>query len=213
MTLSPEKAPVLRGAELDALPLASLIVAGLPLGDPTTAPPLEAELVDAVDEGPTTEELVSEAYQSGFDEGVAAAEAAVKSTLQAVLEALEAATRDVAHARSTWESVGPDQTVGVALEIAEMILMREVTTSEDPGRDAIVRCLTEVESSESTVIRLNPNDLDRLGPFEDLLIDRSFELVADPSVAAGDAIADTTNGSVDARLRGALGRVREELLR
>jgi len=67
--------------------------------------------------------------------------------------------------------------------------------------------------SETAVIRLNPADLAALGAFDDLLVDRSFELVADPALASGDAVADTTTGSVDARLRGALGRVREELLR
>lgn len=209
MTLSPEQSTVLRGADVDALPVASLIAANHSF--PSTAP---VDVInDVIDDGPTTEELVSQAYQSGFDEGVAAAEAAIRSTVEATLASLDSSARDLASAKSAWETVGLDQTVGIALEIAEMVMMREVTTATDPGRDALVRCLSEVTRDEEAVIRLNPADLAQLGPFEDLLADRSFELVADPSIPSGDAVADAAHGSVDARLRGALGRVREELLR
>ncbi len=211
MTLSRENSPVLRGADFDALPVATLIAAGHSF--PHAGQAGQAEVVDEFDNGPTTEELVSQAYQSGFDEGVAAAESAIRSTVEATLAALERSARDLAIAKDAWENAGPGQAVDIALEIAEMVIMREVATASDPGRDAIVRCLTEVTSSETAVLRLNPADLAKLGPFEDLLIERSFELVADPAIASGDAVADTTTGSVDARLRGALGRVREELLR
>lgn len=208
MTLSPEHSPVLRGADLDALPVATLIAANHSFPDAT-----HVDVVDEIDEGPTTDELLSQAYQSGFDEGVAAAEVAIRSTLERTIASLEASVNDLAAARNAWETAGPAQTVGIAFEIAEMVMMREVATSIDPGRDAIVRCMTEVAPDEPAVVRLNPADLAQLGPFEDLLVERSFELVADPSISSGDAVADTTTGSVDARLRGALGRVREELLR
>lgn len=209
MTLSAEKSPVLRGADVDALPVASLIGAS-----DSYLQPVQPDVVEEIeDTGPSVEELLSQAYQSGFDEGVAAAEAAVRSQVESTLAALELAARDVAIAKAAWEKAGPGQTVGIALEIAEMVIMREVTTADNPGRDAIIRCLSEVTSDERAVLRLHPADLAALGPFDDLLADRSFELVADPAIASGDAVADTTTGSVDARLRGALGRVREELLR
>ncbi len=208
MTLSPENSPVLRGADFDALPVATLIAAGHSF--PHAG---QVGVVDEADDGPTAEELISQAYQSGFDEGLTAAESAIRSTVEVTLAALELSARDLTIAREAWDNAGPGQAVDIALEIAEMVIMREVATASDPGRDAIVRCLTELTSSETAVVRLNPDDLAKLGPFEDLLIDRSFELVADPAIASGDAVADTTTGSVDARLRGALGRVREELLR
>lgn len=208
MTLSAEKSPVLRGAELDALPVAMMIVAGQSFGQPEPV-----EVIEDVDEGPGIEELLSQAYQSGFDEGVAAAETAIRTTVQATLTALDRSARDLNAAKTAWEQIGPGQTIEIALEIAEMVMMREVATATDPGRDAIVRCLTEVTTDETAVLRLNPADLTTLAPFDDLLKERTFELVADPSIASGDAVADTTTGSVDARLRGALGRVREELLR
>ena len=199
---------MLRGADLDALPVATLIVAGQTLADHG-----EVDVVDDIDSGPSVDELLGQAHQAGFDEGVAATERSLRSTVEAALGALELSARDLVTAKSNWEKAGPGQTVGIALEIAEMVLMREVVTAADAGRDAIVRCLTEVAGDETAVLRLNPVDLEALGPYEDLLADRSFELVADPAIAAGDAVADTTTGSVDARLRGALSRVREELLR
>lgn len=208
MTLSAEKSPVLRGADLDALPVAMMVTS-----DHAFVGKEPMEISEEADEGPAVEELLSQAYQAGFDEGVAAAEAAIRSSVERTLGALELSARDLSNAKSAWEKVGPGQTVDIALEIAEMVMMREVVTAKNPGRDAIVRCLAEVTASETAVLRLNPADLEALGPFEDLLIDRTFELAADPSITSGDAVADTTTGSVDARLRGALGRVREELLR
>lgn len=207
MTLSRDQSLVLRGADVDALPLASLI--GFDHSSPRGG---RVEVVDDAADGPTTDELISQAYQSGFDEGVSAAEAAVRTTIQSVLTALELAAQDFSAAKTAWAATGPEQTLGVALELAELVIMREVATANDPARDAIIRCLSEVASNEPAVLRLNPTDLEGLGPFDDLLIDRTFELVGDPSVASGDVVADTAAGSVDGRLFAALERIRQELL-
>lgn len=209
MTLSPEHSPVLRGADLAALPLATMIVSEQVSNGALD----DADVVEPADVGPSTDELIADAFQAGFDEGAAAAEAAIRSSLQTTVNSLDVATRDLVRARAVWEEAGPLQTVGIALEIAEMILMREVAAANDPGRDAIVRCLSEMNPNERATIRLNPDDMSRLGSFDDLLVDRTFELVPDAAIVSGDAVADTPNGSIDARLRGALGRVREELLR
>jgi len=200
---------VLRGADLGHLPLATLIVAG---GAPNSPDDID-DAGEPTEPDVSPEEVLAEVHRSGFDEGVAAAEAAMRSSLESAIAALDAAARDLTHARQAWEETGPLDTVGVALEIAEIILMREVATAADPGREAIARCLTEMTSRETATIRLHPDDMSQLGSLDDLLADRNFDLVSDPTVASGDAVADTPTGSIDARLRGALGRVREELLR
>lgn len=207
----------MRGSDLDQLPVATLIgtrdhSANHPSNHSGHVHTASPEVVDEIDDGPTSEEVFAQGYQAGFDEGVAAAEAAIRETMGASVEALDDAAHRLAVERQAWEQTGPAEALALALKIAELVVMSEVAHSDDPGRDAILRCFTELEPGERAVIRLHPDDLAGLGPVDDLLIDRSFEAVGDPSVARGDAVAVTGNGSIDARLATAIERVRQELL-
>ncbi len=209
MTLSRETSAVLRGEGLDRLPIAMLVGAARPEPHSTTQTIDEPE---GADRGPSVDELVADAYQRGFADGSASADAAVRKDVAAAITALDTAASALEGAVRAWEQSDPDRAVDLALQLTEMILMREVATSADPGRDAIVRCLREVDRGEQTVVRLSPADVDALGSLDGVVVDRSFEVVADPSVATGDAVADTANGSIDARIRSSLDRVRQELL-
>jgi flagellar assembly protein FliH len=197
----------MRGEDLGRLPIATLV--GPPRHD--TRPHGSRGIADA-DDGPTTDELVADAYQQGFTEGIAASDAAVRNDVTRALAAIQAATATLDHAASTWEQSGPEEALELALQLAEVILMREVACSDAPGREAILRCFSEIDRGERAVVRLHPSDLETLGSVDDLMVDRSFELVADPSVAPGDAVADTPHGSIDARLASSLERVKRELL-
>jgi flagellar assembly protein FliH len=207
----------MRGADLDQLPVATLIGTldhsmNRPSNHGGLAESGSSEDIHEIEDGPTAEELLAQGYQTGFDEGVAAAEAAIRETMVGSVEALDDAVRRLAVERQAWAQTGPAEALTLALQIAELIVMSEVAHSDDPGRDAIVRCFTELEPGERAVIRLHPDDVAGLGPVDDLLIDRSFEVVGDPSVGRGDAVAVTGNGSIDARLASAIERVRQELL-
>jgi len=222
MTLSRESSAVLRGANLDQLPVATLIgtrhqsmhrssnADGSNGGSHLSG--ASSEIVDKFDDGPTTDEAFAQGYQAGFDEGVAAAEATIRETVLVTVDALEQAVVGLGDERRTWEQAGPAEALSLALQLAELVVMSHVANSDDPGRDAIIRCFSEVEPGERVVIRLNQDDLASLGPVDDLLIDRSFELAADPAVVKGDALAVTGSGSIDARLSTAVERVRQELL-
>ncbi len=211
MTLSRESSAVMRGEGLDRLPIATLV--GQTRQEPRSNSRHGVDAnVDGGDRGPTTDELVADAYQQGFTEGVAAADAAIRKDVALALAAVEAATVRLDQSASTWAESGPQEALELALQLAEVILMREVACSDAPGRDAILRCFSEIDRGESAVVRLHPSDVETLGSVDDLMVDRSFELVADPTVAIGDAVADTPNGSIDARLASSLERVKQELL-
>ena len=136
----------------------------------------------------------------------------MRESVTANVNSLEQAVDQLVAARCAWDAIGPDDAVTLALQLAELILMREVASSAAPAREAILRCFSELEQGERAVIHLNPVDLEGLGDIDDLLAERSFEVVADPAVPSGDAVAETVSGSVDGRIQAALARVREELL-
>ena len=216
MTLSRESSAVLRGAGLDKLPVATLVGHRPVSRIDEQRGPLSVEVVDEGDagdngSGSTTDQLVSEAYEAGFSEGAGAAEIALRDALAAVLDGLDRSVGQLDAARRAWGEMGPDDAISLAIDLAEMILMREVASSGTAGRDALRRCFAELEVGERATIRLNPDDLESLGLVDDLRAERSFELVGDPTIDSGDAVADLGGGSVDARIRSALDRVRQEL--
>jgi flagellar assembly protein FliH len=101
------------------------------------------------------------------------------------------------------------QAVELALQIAEAVLGRELTTIDDPAADAIRRAVSEVPVDVSLTVRLHPSD--RAGLDDSVLADRMVSYVSDASLSRGDAVVETETGLVDARVGLALARVREVL--
>lgn len=97
----------------------------------------------------------------------------------------------------------------MALEIAAAVIGRELATSETTADDAVRRALGPVPADIPVVVRLHPDDAARVDVR--LLGDRPVRVVADPTLAAGDAIAETEDTLVDATIAAALDRVREVL--
>lgn len=102
-----------------------------------------------------------------------------------------------------------EQAVEVALRIAEAVVQRELSTTADPGADAVRRALTSVPPTAAVTVRLNPEDL--AGLEADLLAGRPVTLVADATLERGDARAETETQVVDASVSAAMARVREVL--
>ena len=100
--------------------------------------------------------------------------------------------------------------VDLALEIAEAVLAREVAVLEDPGADAIARCLELAPAFGDLVAYLNPEDAERLGAI-DGLDGRRLVVKPDPTLETGDAIVTVDEAVIDARLSESLQRVAEAL--
>ncbi|MDH3683999.1 MAG: flagellar assembly protein FliH, partial [Acidimicrobiia bacterium] len=127
--------------------------------------------------------------------------------VHALGEAIEAVDLALEHHHRAADQLAVD----LALELTRLLLDRELATSDDPGREAVLRCLGEIPTGRRTMIRLNPDDLRHLEDRETLLAGRDCELVADPELRSGDAAVDFDGGSIDARLAAGLARVAEVL--
>lgn len=94
-----------------------------------------------------------------------------------------------------------------AIALAEAIIGVELRDDADSARAALARALGHPERSAVSVVRLNPGDL---AAVMNLPIE-GVTLVADQTLARGDAIAELPSGFLDARIDAALERARAEL--
>ena len=208
MTLSPDSAVVLRDPSLDQLPAVVLGAVGADEPDLPT--------VEESNHITLTPDQLDDLRATSFADGERIGRQAIEEEHQAEIEALAEILRaaaDAAHeSQASSHALFAAETTDIALRIAELILQRELNAAEDPGRDAIVRCLSEVRADEVATFHLNPSDAARLSDIEALLSGRTFTIVADDDVIPGDCLVRLPGGSIDGSIGGALARV-EELLR
>ena len=156
-------------------------------------------------------------FAAGQDAGRAAADAAyaeLTATYQARLAAVVQASEDaVAEAMSGVTAVADAAarvTAGAAFAVAEAIVGRELALATAPGRDAVARALALAPDGVDLVLRLHPEDAGALAT-DELPAGRTVTVVADPTVAVGDCMAEAGWTRVDARIGSALERVRAVL--
>lgn len=100
--------------------------------------------------------------------------------------------------------------VDVALEVAALILQREVAAATESGLEAIRRCLAIAPEATDLVARLHPDDAAQMEQVMEVA-GRRVTIVADPGLAVGDAVVSADDSIIDGRIAEALGRVAEVL--
>lgn len=142
-------------------------------------------------------------------EHVAALRAAEARTERA-LSALAAATRALDERALPLVSEAEESIVTLAVQLAEALVGQELSVAEAAARLAVERVLAVAGPESVRAVRLNPGDLAALD--ENVRRRSRVTLVADPTLASGDAVADLDDGFLDARVSTAMARVREALL-
>jgi flagellar assembly protein FliH len=152
-----------------------------------------------------------EGVEAGRRAGAAAARHEVTARASRALGALDDATARVAAIDAASATDLAPRVVELALELTRMLLQRELAATDEPAREALARALPLVPDRGPLVVRLNPADYDGLGGVDDLVPGRDVTVVADPSLASGDAVVDVGPCRVESRLDEALERVAEAL--
>jgi flagellar assembly protein FliH len=179
---------------------------------------IDPELVrDATDEG------YRSGYNAGFTAGLEDAAAAIdareqqrRAEVHAAVERLAAETHALDARHTAVIADIEDRIIDVAFEIATVLVGHEIAVATAPGRDAILRCLQLAPIDGTVVARLHPDDVDTASPNSsdagnDSTYGRTLSIVADATLARGDAIVDIGPTRIDGRIAPALERVREVL--
>ena len=216
-------ASVARPARIDAELRTSPFAASYAVDSRLTDPHLEQVVQSATEAA--VERGRAEGQAAGYAAGLAmaAAEAELAAQAQAetfttaerrrdarLQEALDVLDRLADELRSR-EAVALAEVehvvVDLALQIARTVLDRELSTSADPGREALTRALALAPQDAAATARLHPADVATLAGVEDLAAGRALTVVADASVERGGCVLDTAGRSIDARVGSALARV------
>jgi len=97
----------------------------------------------------------------------------------------------------------------VAMALTEELVGHELAVAETPGLDAVRRALALVPGEPVTRVRVSTED--PITP-EMTAVAGAAVVIADPTLRRGDVVVETAEAVVDARISGALERVREVLL-
>jgi flagellar assembly protein FliH len=180
---------------------------------------LPVEVLDPI----AIEAMRHDAQQEGFEQGYAdgmaraqaeatAARAQLDQQFMSAMTALMGAANQLRSREASSLHHVADQAAGLALQIAEQVIARELAAATDPGRDAIARAMALAPEDGDIRIHLHPDDLTALGPVEDLAPGRSIALVPDASVQSGGCLLHVGAARIDAQIPAALARIAELLV-
>ncbi|MGN6324946.1 FliH/SctL family protein [Pseudolysinimonas sp.] len=133
--------------------------------------------------------------------------AAARARIEAALTLLGTAADEFAQRSVPVLDAFDEALLAAAVQIAEAILQRELADETAAALGAVRRAMAVGDPAELRRVRLHPADLAMLTGLGELPV----EVLADPSIARGDAVADLARGSIDARLGTAVERVRAAL--
>jgi flagellar assembly protein FliH len=161
-------------------------------------------------------------YATGYAQGIRAAEAVARTAREdAARTAAEAeAARRAEHADALRALAGAaaalnartvpvlEEASGVLVEsallLAEKIVGKELSNDRFGAKAALDRAMDGIDAATVRQVRMNPQDLALLDL--DTVPGTSIVLVADPSLARGDALTAFESGFLDARISTALER-------
>jgi flagellar assembly protein FliH len=154
--------------------------------------------------GETEKQVARDAATRELDERAGQVNAALASVRDA---AAEFERRAVPAAERIEELV-----VSTAFSLAESIVGASLRDDATRGSVALARALALTPAGAPAIVCLNPRDRELLGTTAaELTAGRDVQIVADPSLAPGDATVTTGAISIDARISAGLARAREVL--
>ncbi|MDR0522343.1 MAG: hypothetical protein LBH00_10900 [Planctomycetaceae bacterium] len=145
------------------------------------------------------------------------AEIQLGAKLETLLPALSGMIDQLETAKRSFLQYWEEHVIRIAAAIAEKAVNRQLPEMIDVPIKLLRETLELGTGSTSLRIRLNSGDYETLKPQIDILVremTRSVpvEMIADPSVAAGGCVAETSKGSIDNQIFSRIERIEQELL-
>jgi flagellar assembly protein FliH len=168
--------------------------------DPVADYGLDEDFADEmiVDEGPSADELLVQAYDQGVADGIAQAQAEMQSS-DAAAQALAQAVLALRPQLSQGLCAMPEEPVDMALMLAETVerLVRQIVGEVSFDSDILVERATRAavivaEAGTPAKMRLNPSDHGFLEG-----ADLPVEMVSDARLAPGTVLLETADGWIE----------------
>jgi flagellar assembly protein FliH len=154
-----------------------------------------------------------EGYEAGQRDALARAGDIERQRLHELASAVGDTARAINAERAAAVNVAENDVLELALQLAAVIVGRELELGGAPWRDAIRRALQLAPAETEVRLRLHPQDAASAQADDELTAHLSpmVRIVADPMVERSGAIAEAGSCRIDGQISSALERVREAL--
>jgi flagellar biosynthesis/type III secretory pathway protein FliH len=137
----------------------------------------------------------------------------LKTTLPAMIAAVNALDRERDRWLADWEAFG----LRLSVAIAHKILRRELQSHPEVATGMLAETLRLAAGNTSISLRLHPDDVQLLGEYPEevarsMASSAQATIVPDPSVSRGGCVIDSQHGVIDARIETQLERIVDELM-
>jgi flagellar assembly protein FliH len=145
-------------------------------------------------------------HEAALAEAIAEGRARIDAAVAVLAAAAEALTRRTVPVVAEAQ----DALAATAVELAEAIIGRELSSDATSATSALHRALAGVDPAVVHLVRMNPADLAALD--EATIIATGVTFAPDAALERGDAITEFADGYLDARVSSALQRARTAIL-
>jgi flagellar assembly protein FliH len=145
------------------------------------------------------EQRAQAAHQQGYAQGLNAGTQQATERMQPVLQSLSGIINELSQLKPKYRHEAEASAVSLALAVARRVIHREIATDPEAILGLVKAAFEKVNARETHRLRVSPEDLATLqqnGPR--LGLPQAVELSADPKLARGSAIFETSRGDLDA---------------
>jgi flagellar biosynthesis/type III secretory pathway protein FliH len=162
---------------------------------------------------------IDTAFLRGMSEGREQGEMAERARLRGAMMAAESALDDLRAGEARWLSNIEENIAAIAVAVAQQLVTREVSTTNDIVLEIVNRAIQEFGLDQALSIRVNPGDLEslqsaeRAASDEMLVITRGREVrwVSDARIEPGGCVVEGRERIVDGRVDTGLERLYRRL--
>jgi flagellar assembly protein FliH len=166
-------------------------------------PPAPGSVPEPVLPGPEPkddiEQRLAAARQQGFEEGQAAIRPTFAAQVEAMQMKLARSIEELTGLRLRYRREAEQDVVALALAVARRILHRELTMLPEALLGLVKAALDKMEAREVHQVRVSRPDAAMVRQFfEQMGLPQRVEVIADPNLAAGGVILESSRGLLDA---------------
>ncbi|MBZ5606890.1 MAG: hypothetical protein LAP38_01420 [Acidobacteriia bacterium] len=148
------------------------------------------------------------AYQQGFQEGQAAGRQEMAAQVEALNLQVSRSIEEMSGLRQRFRHEAEQDVVALAIAIARRILHRELTVAPEALLGLVKAALEKIEGREVHRVRVSRDDAHMVEQFlEKMGLPRRVEVIADPSLARGAVLLDSSRGALDASVETQLAEI------